>query len=368
MTDIDQALAQGSACRRIHLDPPQSALAVEQRQFIGQFADAELERQRIREHTAAEDIELKGVQICRSVAIGPPETRLLQVQLRKFSRIQRYFVDTRIETHCLLHHDAAEACPQDGLDRGWGAIFDRHGDGDIGGIRARQRQTSDHMRVQQPQPARRGQFDVLPDARVAVADPRNPIPALGGDEGRAVDRKAAAVLPRAGGDRLLMRDAGMRRRRHAHRQHIALSGPQVPGDIENAADKSALDGAQTHTVQPHLRGVVDAFESQREFPVLPIGRHIEDTSIPIVLPAQGIRDGKIVQSIVRVGIDAACDQSGQHGARDHRRIPTRVVVLRLRQRCTECRPGCAPRLERRSGTHPPGTKRPTFGAARLQAP
>ena len=41
MAHIDEALAEQSAERRIHLDPPQSPLVIEQRQLVGELAYSE---------------------------------------------------------------------------------------------------------------------------------------------------------------------------------------------------------------------------------------------------------------------------------------------------------------------------------------
>ena len=75
VTDIDQALAmQGSECR-IDLDASQSTIVVEQRQFIGQLANTEVNRGRIRHRAVTAHVDMQGVQARRTIAIGPPQAR-----------------------------------------------------------------------------------------------------------------------------------------------------------------------------------------------------------------------------------------------------------------------------------------------------
>src|SRR5258708_5405764 len=121
---------------------------------------------------------------------------------------------------------------------------------------------TDYMRIAQAQRTGGKDFDVLPDAGVAVADSRNPVPSLGCDEGRPVDGHGAAVVAGTGRYRLFVRYAGVRRRRNAHRDRVALPRAQDARDVEPAADKGAADGSEAPAVQPYLRRVVDALEEQ----------------------------------------------------------------------------------------------------------
>src|SRR5689334_11027318 len=101
-----------------------------------------------------------------------------------------------------------------GLDRGvsWfaTAVLNGNVDREIRRVGSRQWKCGDNLRIDYAQIAARAQLDILPDARVAIADPGDPIPPLGCDERRSVDGQIAAVLPRSCGDRLLVGDAGMR--------------------------------------------------------------------------------------------------------------------------------------------------------------
>ena len=85
----------------------------------------------------------------------------------------------------------------------------------------------DHLRIEMrtrpvaraPRPAR---------CRYCGRECRGSSPSLRGDEGRPIERHPSAVLAGPAVDRLLVRDAGMRRRRDAHGDDVALPGFTVP--------------------------------------------------------------------------------------------------------------------------------------------
>ena len=164
---------------------------------------------------------------------------------------------------------------------------------------------------------------------VSIADPGNPVPALGRDEGRAVDGQIAAVLAGAGRDRLFVRNARMRRRRDVHRERVA-TGAQPRGDVELAPRERALDRAGALAVEPYVGQVVDAVECQRQVAAVEAGGRVELGPVPVVLAAQRVGYREVVEPEVGVGIDAALDQRRQHRSRHDGRVPARGVEPRFR--------------------------------------
>ena len=171
--------------------------------------------------------------------------------------------------------------------------------------------------------------DRLPDTGITVANRRNPIPAFGGDEGRAIETHDAAVFSWAGFDRLFLRNSGMRRRGDAHGEDIRFVRLDNVGHVEDAADECALDGAERSAVEPDFSPVVDAFEGESDAASADIRWRVELYSIPIILFVEAFRDCEIVHPVVGIGIDAAIDHGSEHSAGNRCRHPVMGVEARL---------------------------------------
>src|SRR6202011_3728162 len=147
----------------------------------------------------------------------------------------------------------------------------------------------------------------LPEAGVAVANSRNPIPAFRCHKGGAIQAHDPTVLAGTTFDGLLVRNSRMRRRRNPHRENILSIGVQNIGHVKSAANECSFDRAEASTIQPDLCAIVNAFEGQREAASLyPFGC-AKFNSIPVVLFVQAFWDCKIVQTVIGIGIDAAID-------------------------------------------------------------
>ena len=203
------------------------------------------------------------------------------MQLRELGRIERHVAHAGCQNRRLLDADAVETCNDRSGNRGGPTVLYR----DVCRIGTRQRQMSNHVRITQVQRAGGFDLDVLPDAGVAVANSRNPVPALGGDEGGPVNGHRAAVVSGAGRHRLLVRYPWMGRRRDAHGNRVEFTRSQDARDVERASGKRTADLAQAPAVQPDLRRVVDALEDKGEV-VVTIGlRRREHAAVPVVLAA-----------------------------------------------------------------------------------
>ncbi len=124
----------------------------------------------------------------------------------------------------------------------------------------------------------------------------------------------------------------MRRRRNTDRQRVGLTGFQLIRHIEDAANESALGRAELRTVQPDLRGIVDAIEGERQLPASQFLGRDELRAVPVTLVRQRFGDDQVVEPMVGVGIDTAIDQRREHRARYGRRVPLVVAIPRARER------------------------------------
>ena len=172
-----------------------------------------------------------------------------------------------------------------------------------------------------------GKRDWLPDAGVAIADCRNPIPAFSGHERGAIKTHDAAVLSGAAFNGLFLGNAGMRRRRNANRENIGTIGFYDIGHIEDAANEGALDRSQCFAVEPNGGLVVDALKCQRETSASRLFGRFKFYAIPIVLLVQAFGDGEIVQAVIGVGIHSAIDHGGEDCAGNRGQHPVFGVEL-----------------------------------------
>ena len=126
------------------------------------------------------------------------------------------------------------------------------------------------------------------------------------------------------GERLLVRDAGVVRWRDEDGEDV-VAGREKAGDVEAAAGEGAVDVAERVAVEPHLRAIVDAEEGERRMTVQRGGRRVEVRPEPEALVRERLGDGHVVETEVGIGVDAASDERGEHGAGDDGGVPVRVV-------------------------------------------
>ncbi len=126
----------------------------------------------------------------------------------------------------------------------------------------------------------------------------------------------------------------MGRRRDPNGKCIATSRDQAAGDIDVSPYERSHDIANTSTVEPDVRAIVDPLEHQREALSLEACGSFECRAVPVVLPAETLRNGHVVQAVVGVRIDAARDQRGQNRAGYNCRVPTGLLEIHRRDlRC-----------------------------------
>ena len=187
---------------------------------------------------------------------------MIEIELGKFGGSEFDYRIARRKSNALADGDLFDSGCERCANRSRREIADRDGDinGGVGGVVVLE--GGDDLGVADLEALRDAERDGLPDAAVAVADAGNPVPTLGGDEGGAVERLKASVFAGPAEDGLLLRDAGVGRRRDAHGEDIVLAGLEHGGDVEAAAAECALYRAKLFTVEPDGGGVVDAFEGE----------------------------------------------------------------------------------------------------------
>ena len=309
--------------------PLQIAVIVEQRQVIGHLPHAEAKRLAVGQRPVDRRRQRQIVQRGIAIAIGPPEARIFDRQLREFAGRQDGADRlARRHRHRLFDHHIVEHRAHRRRHRHLAVIGDGHRDLDIGDRVVGLGQRRHHLRVADHRRTGRGQSHALPQPGIAIPDGGNPVPALGRDESRAVHHLDAAILADARRHRFLMRDAGVRRRRDTHRDGIASGGQR---DRETTPDEGALHRAHHPAIDPDLGGIVHAVEGQPHRPPGGLGGRVELGAVPVILPRQRLRDGQVVQPDRGIGIDTAIDQRGQHRTWHGRRIPFARVEIALRQ-------------------------------------
>ena len=256
---------------------------------------------------------------------------MLQVKDREIGGCQPHLGDTGRKIPGQLHVYRANRGAQCPVQRPVAVVGDRNTDIEVGRIGTRQRQRRDHLGIEQAKGALGVEFYFLPDPRVAVAYCRNPVPALAGNECRAVDRKVAAVFTGPSGDRLLVRNSRMRWRGNPHGQGVLADRPEHVRHIEAAANERATDVAQTTAVEPGVGGVIDALECESDAPGRELCRRIKFSAVPIILAVQGLGDREIIEANIGIRVDTVRDQCRQDRPGHDRLIPVRIIEARRRQ-------------------------------------
>ena len=92
--------------------------------------------------------------------------------------------------------------------------------------------------------------DLLPDASVAIANGRNPVPANGGEKRRPVDGRLSSVLSQAIAQSVLVRDSRMGLRRNKNCHYGLRARLYMRRNIEHTADECAALRAHLFPVDP----------------------------------------------------------------------------------------------------------------------
>ncbi len=285
---VDEWLAEQGGLGGIDLDAAEIAFGVEQRELVGDLADAEAGVELIGgvviSAAGAPDAEGCGevVELGRAVAVGPPQTRVGDVELGCVGGCECHVCAAGRHGDFARDVNAFERDIERAVHGGCGVVGERDAKREGRARGVGQRKGGDDLRGIERDRALSGDRDVLPDTHVAVADARHPVPAFGGGEGGAVDGLEAAVVAGTGGDGLLLRDPGVVGRIDEYGERV-LAGFQEPSDIEAAADESAVNAAELVAVEPDLRAVIDAVERERRVPVQGVRGRGEVGAVPEAL-------------------------------------------------------------------------------------
>ena len=189
------------------------------RHRVGNLADAKSHRLLIRNFPTHFELQLKMIQVLRAITIGPPKPRFIQMQCRNSLGVNRHQLRSmRCQLHRHLKRDMLKAPLQNTFLRLVGDILHRGLNAHVSRVQTRQRQIRRHQRIFHQHRAGRPQKHLLPNAAVAVANARNPVPADGAQKRRAIAGGNAAVEPQAIGNGVLIRISGVGLRRNAHGQ------------------------------------------------------------------------------------------------------------------------------------------------------
>src|SRR6185437_5705613 len=257
------------------------------------------------------------VMKCRlAVSVGPPEFRVLHFELGEVGGLEadNGFAGIEIDVPGDLH--VVEGGGEIARSRSGGRVDERRFDFDIcfGVVGLGKR--GDDIEVADGDGSCGGEGDVLPDAGVAIADGGDPVPALCGFEGGAVEHHDSAIVAGTGLDGFLLREARVRRRADADGEGVDAGSGEERCDVEVTADECSRDAAEVVPVEPDFSRVVDAVEGQGDLPAGSHGGRGELDAIPVVLVGECVGNGEVVEAVVGIGVDAAVDHGGQHGAGD----------------------------------------------------
>lgn len=373
MPHVNDALAALPGLIEIDQDAAQRAIVVKQRQFVGHLTNAEAQLLRIRWRAGHFDAGLQGVQRRLAIAVGPPQARIGDDQLRSIGGGELERAATGRHRDVAPDAYIAEGQLHRALHCCGSVVAQWHVDFEFRAVMIRCQLRGDHLRITERHWTCGMQLHVLPQTGIAIAHRRNPVPAFAGDEGRPVQRLHAAIFADTGRHRLFVRDAGMRWRRHPYRNDVPAR-LELLADIEATACECAAGTADLGAIDPDLAGIIDAVEQQFQSLALQCCRHIETAAVPPVLPAQRFGNRHVVEADIRIRIHASIDQRGEYRARHGRGAPAGLAggVIAARQRrtagltelwrrselpCTDPPCGGIQRLQRRHLRHRPGDRR-----------
>src|ERR1700690_2967308 len=233
------------------------------------------------------------IQLLLSVALRPPEPRMLHGKLLELLRRELQHGEAGRKSHIFGQVGRFERCRQRSMNGGIGCILEGYADYDIRVTRIGERQRRDDLRISDLHRTRRFQLDLLPDSRLAVADRGNPIPTLGSNKRRPIQTHDPAIFAGSAFDGLLLWNAGMRRRKNFNGQNVFAVFLRLPdsGDIEDAANERAGDGSEATPVEPDDGSVIDSLKGKCEVAAVNRFRRLDLGPIPILLLVQTFRNG-----------------------------------------------------------------------------
>ena len=145
--------------------------------------------------------EFQMIKFRAAVAVGPPKARMLHRELGKIrGRKGNGLCFTGLQGHRLFEFYTFKRTLKRSLLDAVRCIVQIRFDGDVCARRIGKWQSGNDLRIVNRHRARGAQKYVLPDAGVAVANGRDPVPALGGFESGRIQAKFSAVIAR---DRIL---------------------------------------------------------------------------------------------------------------------------------------------------------------------
>ena len=236
------------------------------------LADTDLEVFLVGDFPVYLEGEVGVVQIGFTIAVGPPQARVLQLELRELPGVEAYgllFVGRQLDG--LLEGDVAHLSGQYAFHFLVGMVLHDDFWGQRGLRGVRQSQGRLYEGVLEGDFPGAGELDVIPDADVASAHRRNPVPADGGVESRVVRSQDTAVEVRAllvllldGADMLVLDDF--------YRQYVCAFLQEI-GHVKLPADEGAFHASGFLSVQVDIGFPVDAVEVQRHAIALEALRH-----------------------------------------------------------------------------------------------
>ena len=171
-----------------------------------------------------------------------------------------------------------------------------------------------------------GELDVIPDADVASAHCRNPVPADGGMESRVVRSQDASVEVRAllvlfldGADVFVLDDF--------HGQYV-LAFLQEVRHVKLPADEGTFQASGFLSVQVDIGFPVDAVEVQRHAIALEALRHFKLVAVPEVGVEEGFGRYQLVVRIIEIGQGACLDIAAQYRAGHRGHHPSCGLIVR----------------------------------------
>ena len=291
---------------------------------VGDFADAEVGVEGIGGGVLGGAGEVEGVEILWAVAVGPPELRVVEVELGEvFWREGEEAGFVGVELEGGVEGGGGEGGGEGGGLVGVGEVVEGGGEGEVGAVGAREGEVGGDEGIFDADGAGLGEVDVLPEADVAVADAGDPVPADGAEEGGAVLREDAAVGTGAVGESLFDGRAGVGRGEDVDGEGGGFSRGDVWGDVEIAAGEGAANGGDLFAVDPEVGDVVNAVEVEPEVAVGGERWGGELGAIPPGSAGEGVGDfvGAVVFAEERFGEGAVGDERGEDGAGDDGVVP-----------------------------------------------
>ena len=293
------------------------------------LADTYLEVFFIRDFSVYLEGEVGIVQVRFSIAVGPPQARVLHLKLREILGVEPHgllFLGRQL--YGLLEGDVAHLSGQDAFHIPVGVVLhdDFRSQGSLCSVR--QCQSGLYEGVLNGDLSGAGQSYIIPYAYVASAHRRNPVPADGGMEGRIVRSQDTSVEVRAlfvllldGTDMLVLDDF--------HRQYIRALLQEIR-HVKLATDEGTLQASGFLSVQVDIGLPVDAVKVQRHTITLEALRHFEFIAIPEVGVEVGFGRYQLIVRIVQVGQGACLDVAAQYRAGYCGYHPLRGLIIRRR--------------------------------------